>query len=141
MRPLSSKTHDDAFAVNHRDDRDADVDLAALDAHLDAAVLRQALLGDVEPRHDLDAADDRRLEAIDLRRQHLRLQHAVDAVADAERFFLGLDVNVAGALVGRLDQDLVDQLDDRGLLGHAWPSRCRRPRCLRAVRFDPRRAP
>ena len=89
-----------------------------LDAHLDAAVLRQALLGDVQAGHDLDAADDGRLEAVDLRRQGLGLQHAVDAVADAQAAFLRLDVDVAGALVGGLDEDLVDQLDDAGLLGH-----------------------
>ena len=88
-----------------------------LDAHLDAAVLRQALLGDVEPGHDLDAADDGRLEAVDLRRQRLRLQQAVDAVADAQAVFFRLDVDVAGPLVGGLDQDFVDQLDDRRFLG------------------------
>ena len=43
-------------------------------AELDAAVLRQALLGDVQPGHDLEAADDRRLEAVDLRRHRLRVQ-------------------------------------------------------------------
>ena len=62
-RALVEDTHDDAFAVDHRDDRHADVDLAALHLQLDAAVLRQALLGDVQPRHDLQAADDRRLES------------------------------------------------------------------------------
>ena len=42
----------------------------------DAAVLRQAPLGDVEPRHHLDAADDQRR---DVRRHPQRLaQHAVD---------------------------------------------------------------
>ena len=38
----------DRLAVDHRDDRDAHVDLAAGDLQLDAAVLREALLGDVE---------------------------------------------------------------------------------------------
>ena len=57
------------------------------------------------------------LEAVDLRRQRLRLQQAVDAVADAEAVLLRLDVDVAGPLVGRLDEDLVDQLDDRRFLG------------------------
>ena len=32
---------------------------AIVEARLDAAVLRQPLLGDVEARHDLDARDDR----------------------------------------------------------------------------------
>ena len=69
---LVQEPHDDAFAVQHRDHRHADVDLAAGDAELDAAVLRQALFGDVEPGHDLEAADDRGLEAVDLRRHRLR---------------------------------------------------------------------
>ena len=43
----------DRLAVDHRDDRHADVDLAAGDLELDAAVLRQALLGDVEVAEDL----------------------------------------------------------------------------------------
>ncbi len=36
----------------------AHIDRAAGDLQADAAVLRQALLGDVEFRHDLDARDD-----------------------------------------------------------------------------------
>src|SRR5262245_15490182 len=55
---LVQETHDDAFAVNHRDDRNANVDFVIFHAHLDAAVLRQAFLGNVKPGHDLDAADD-----------------------------------------------------------------------------------
>ena len=55
IAPLSSNPQHDAFAVDHRDHGDADVDLAAGHAQLDAAVLRQAPLGDVQPRHDLQA--------------------------------------------------------------------------------------
>ena len=69
---LVQEPHHDAFAVQHRDHRHADVDLAAGNAELDAAVLRQALLGDVQPGHDLQAADDRGLKAVDLRRHRLR---------------------------------------------------------------------
>ena len=43
----------------------------------EAAVLRHALLGDVELRHDLDARDDRAVKAL-VDRPHRRLQHAVD---------------------------------------------------------------
>ena len=49
----------DALAVHRRHGRDAQVDLLALHAQLDAAVLRQPALGDVEVRHDLDARDHR----------------------------------------------------------------------------------
>ncbi len=51
------------------------------EADLDAAVLRQALLGDVELRHDLDARGDRVAELH--RRRHDVVEDAVDAVADA----------------------------------------------------------
>ena len=115
---LVEHAHHDAFAVQHRNDRHADVDLAARHAQLDAAVLRHALLGDVQPGHDLQAADDRRLEAIDLRRHRLALQHAVDAVADLQPRLLRLDVNVARPRLDRLRQDLVHQPHDRRLLGH-----------------------
>ena len=40
------------LAVDHGDDRDAHVDLAPGDLQLDAAVLRQSLLGDVQVRED-----------------------------------------------------------------------------------------
>ena len=48
----------DRLAVDARQRDDAEVDVAALDRQPDAAVLRQALLGDVEVGHDLDARDD-----------------------------------------------------------------------------------
>ena len=77
----------------------------------DAAVLRQALLGDVEPRHDLDARDhQRRHRALGL--QHLA-QHAVDAEAHHQAVLERLDVDVGGVLADRLGQHGVDQADDR----------------------------
>ena len=104
--------------MNHRDDGDADVDFAVVDAHLDAAVLRQAFLGDIEPRHNLEPANDGSLKAVDLRRQRLCLQHAVDAIPNVQGAFAGLDVNVAGPFIGRLHEHFIDELDDRGLLSH-----------------------
>jgi hypothetical protein len=52
------------------------------------------------------------------------------AVAHAEIVLVRLEVNVAGPLVDRLDQDLVDQLDDRGFLGHLNIEIGRIDRCL-----------
>ena len=60
----------------------------------------------------------------------LRLEQAVDPVADADAVLFRLDVDVAGPLVGRLDQDFVHELDDRRLLGLLGQSRCRRPRAF-----------
>jgi hypothetical protein len=49
------KSQHGPFPVKGRDDRDADVHIATGDAHANAAILRQALFGDVQPGHDLDA--------------------------------------------------------------------------------------
>jgi len=53
--------HDDLFAMDRRQDRDAQVDVLALNGHFDATVLGQAFLGNVEPAHDLDAGNDGRM--------------------------------------------------------------------------------
>jgi hypothetical protein len=115
---LVENTHDHAFAVEHGDDRETNIDLAPLHLELDAAVLGNALLGNIQPGHDLQAADDRRLEAIDLRGHGLFLQYTVDPVADLHALFLGLDVNVARPGLNRFAQDLVHQPDDGCFLSH-----------------------
>ena len=113
---LVEKTHDDALAEEHRDHAHAHVNLPPADVELDAPVLRDAALGDVEVRENLDAADDGRGEAVHLRRHGGFLQHAVNAVADRHVVLVRLDVNVARPLVDGFEDDLVDELDDAGLL-------------------------
>ena len=115
---LVENPHDDPLAEEHRDHADADVDLASAHLELYPPVLREALLGDVQVGHDLDTADDRRLELADLRGDRGVLKHAVDAIADAQVVLVRLDMNIAGPLVQRLQEYLVDQLYDRCLLGH-----------------------
>jgi hypothetical protein len=116
---LVEEAHDDLLAPERGQHGDAEVHLLAL-AHLelDAAVLRQAALGDVERAHDLERARDRVLQLE--RRAHLLDEHAVDAVADAELLLVGLDVDVARALLDGVEQDRVAEADDgrvlRGLL-------------------------
>ena len=57
-------TRHDLLAKQRRAGADAEVDRAGLgDAHLDAPVLRDAALGDVEARHDLDARGELRRPA------------------------------------------------------------------------------
>jgi hypothetical protein len=75
---------------------------------LEAAVLRHALLGDVEFGHHLDARDDRAVEALG-DRPHRRLQHAVDAVLHVHRIVLRLDVDVARAALDGREDHRVDQ--------------------------------
>ena len=108
-------TQHDALAVERRQRRDAEVDLLAHHAELDAAVLRQAPLGDVELRHDLDARHDGRLQPA--RRRLDVVQHAVDAVADLELVLERLDVDVGRALLDGAVDEQVHQPDDRRLAG------------------------
>ena len=100
------------------DDRNTDVNLATGNANLDAAVLGDPLLGDIEPGHDLQTRDDRGLKLIDLGRCRLDLEHTVYPITDPYAGRLGLEVDVAGTRFDRLGQDLIDEPYDRGLLGH-----------------------
>ena len=93
--------------------RDAEIDLLAAHGQLDAPVLRQPPLGDVEPRHDLDARDDRRLQP---RRRRLDfVQHAVIAVADPQPILERLDMDVGGMGLDGAGDQLVDEADHRRL--------------------------
>src|SRR5271167_1695910 len=60
----------DFLAVQRGYRGDPEVYLVAAHGQLDAPVLRQTALGDIEPRHDLDTRDDRRLQP---RRRRLHL--------------------------------------------------------------------
>jgi hypothetical protein len=73
-----------------------------------------AFLGDVETRHDLDAADQQgRKRPGGL--QHFP-QHAVDAEADDKTLFFRFNVYVRGAVADALEQQGVDQTNDRGIV-------------------------
>src|SRR5262249_4615230 len=101
--------HDHALAEHGRNGRYPEIDVDPANRDLDTAVLGQTALGDVEPRHDLDARGD---GGTQIRRQGLcRAQRAVDAVAHQDRVNIGLDVNVRCTLFHRAEDDLVDQPD------------------------------
>src|SRR5690242_812597 len=89
----------------------------SLELDLDAAVLRQTLLSDVELRHDLDAGDERVPKPE--RRVHHVVEHAVDAEAYAHLLLVGLDVNVGGPALQRVGEKYVDESDDGRVLAHA----------------------
>ena len=131
-RLLVEDADDRVLAVHARHDRDAEVDGLARHAQLEAAVLRHALLGDVELGHDLDARDDRAVELLG-DRPHRRLQHAVDAVLHVHRVVLRLDVDVARAPLDGGEDGRIDQPDDRAdvarqpLDREVVLARCRRP--------------
>ncbi len=114
---LVEKPADDLLAEEGRQDADAVVELlhlrGELHLDLDAPVLREAFLGDVELGEDLDARRDRFLELA--RRVHHLRQHAVHPVADPVLLLVGLDVDVGGAALDGVRQDDVDEPDDGSL--------------------------
>ena len=87
----------------------------AAQADLDAAVLGHAALGDVQPGEDFHARGHGVLDG--QRQVHGLEQGAVLAVADLHGLLERLDVDVADPVLHRLDEDAVDQLDDRRVRG------------------------
>ena len=118
---------DDALAVLRGQGGDAQVHAPVGDLRLDAPVLGQPGLGDVEVRHDLDAGDDRQGQ-VARRRGHL-VQRAVHAVTDLELVLEGLEVDVARAVPDGLVQHQVHEADDgRGIgFGFKFARAGRRP--------------
>ena len=108
---LLEDTHHAAFAEAGRHGREADVDVLAGDLDLDAAVLRHALLGDVQGAHDLDAGGDGRVGLLGL--PDNVVEHAVDPEADDELLFERLDVDVGCLFLDGAEDQRVDELDDR----------------------------
>ena len=80
----------------------------AADVQLDAAVLRHPPLGDVEVRHDFNAAGDGVAE-VPRRRDHFQ-QHAVALVAHFILLLERLEVDVRRAVADRHQQHHVDEL-------------------------------
>ena len=113
---LVEETQRDRLRVDRRDRRDADIEDVLAVAEVDASVLREAALGDVEARHDLQARDDRVLEAGEVVGERDRDEDAVDAVADAQVVLLRLEMDVRRAFGDGLRQHLGDEADDRGVL-------------------------
>src|SRR5581483_5427075 len=111
---LVEQTKDDLLSEQRRQNRDAEVELfvLVLELHLqlDASVLREALLGDVELRQNLHARGDRvpQFEG----RIHDLVQDAVDAEPYAILLLVRLDVNVGCAALDRVGENEVAQFDD-----------------------------
>ena len=93
----------------------AHVDDPPVDAVLEAAVQRQAPLGDVHVRQDLDAGDDAGIERLGRRRNFA--QDAVDAQADGHVLLVRLEMHVAGAVAHRLQEQQVDEAHHGRVVG------------------------
>src|SRR4029077_16090587 len=105
-------TQHDLLAEQRRAGADAKVDGAIFrQLHLDTAVLRDAPLGDVEGRHDLQAG--RQL----LRQLHRRLrnllQYSVHAQAYPVELLERLEVDIRSSAADGIQHHLVDEAHDR----------------------------
>ena len=99
------------FAAHHRQGRHAQVHVVAVDRQADAAVLRRALLGDVELGHDLDPGDE---PGDEVARDGRGVEdHAVHAEAHAHVARARLEVDVGGAAAHRVGDHRVHELHDR----------------------------
>ena len=105
----------DAFAELGREGGHAEVDHAAGDGQLDAAVLGHAPFGDVEARDHLEARRDRQGEMA-RRRGHF-VEGAVHAVADLEFVLEGLEVDVAGPVLHGLVDHEIDEAHHGARIG------------------------
>ena len=95
---------------------DAHVNLPPGQPQADAAILRQALFGNVQTGHDLDARSHRRVQAA--MRAGDVAQHTVAAQAHDGGGFIRFDVNVGGAFAHGLREQGVNHADDgRVVLG------------------------
>ena len=113
---MVEQAEDDLLAEERRQHGDAEVHLGAVgQLQLDAAVLRQAALGDVELRHDLHARGDGVRRA---RGGGCMTSYSTPSMRKRTRSDLrvGLDVDVAGPAADGLGEERVDEPDDRRLL-------------------------
>jgi hypothetical protein len=108
---LPQDPQDDALAVDRRQCRDTEVELVARDREGAVTVLRLPVLGDVHIGHDLEPADDGGLSALGA--AHHLVEHAVDAVPDAQVLLLRLYMDVRCPVSDRLRDHVVHKLDDR----------------------------
>src|SRR5580704_15823876 len=104
-------THDDRLAIQAGQHRHTQIVAVALYVDLNAAVLRKALLRDVEVRHDFEAGKQRRLNC--LGRVHHDPEHTVYPVSHDHLAFERLDVNIGSLERNGLGDDKVRQPDDR----------------------------
>lgn len=113
---LVQQTQDDPFAMTGGKGAYAQIDGLVSDHNGGAAVLGDPLLGDVHPAHNLDPADY--LLKQKTGRLHEVVEHPVDAQPYLQSVLEGLNVNVAGPPLDRLEEDQVDEPGDgRGAVG------------------------
>ena len=118
-RVLPQQPHYHRFAVQHRNHRHANIHLVVFQPDFDAAILRQTLFRDVEVAENFYAGNNGRLKPLHLRGHWHFLQHAVDAIANAQFILERFEMDVRSAKLNGVPQHLVDEPDDRCVFGRA----------------------
>ena len=99
------------LAEQRRQHAHAEVDDLLTNLELDAPVLRDTALSNIERRHDLEARNQRRAHF--QWRLHDFSQGTVNAIADTQLSLETLEVDVGSSLVYRIHEDGINELDDR----------------------------
>src|SRR5262249_9789286 len=110
-RFLVEDAKDSVFTVTGGHDGNAKIDVAALVFDAEAAVLRNAALGDIEIAEDLNARKNSGVPFLS-DRLHGVLKDAVDAVLDGDFGVARFDVNIGGTSLERGEDDGFDETDD-----------------------------
>ena len=103
------QTCHDLLAVNGGQRGDTEVDVLVLHLHVEAPILGDAVLRDVQAAHDLDTGNDAALQIAGDR--HDIAHQAVDPHADLQLILPGLQMDIAGALGDGTLDDGVHQPD------------------------------
>ncbi len=114
-------TQNDVFAMHGRQRRHAEVSLAAADVQVEAAVLRHQFIGDVHLRHDFQALADTAPVFLVQRMHGDKI--AVHAVAQADKAFFRLEVQVGRAHFHRLEHQRVHKAHDGVAIGFVFAQR------------------
>ena len=112
--PVEQAQHQ-LLPVDHRQGGHPHIHDAPVHGELEAPVLGQPPLRDVHGGQDLDAGDHPGIEGLG-RRGHL-LQHAVHAQAHRDLLFVRLEMDVAGPVAHRLQQQQVHEPHHRRIVG------------------------
>src|SRR3989344_4415575 len=113
---LPQKPHHDLLPEEGWQYGDAEGYLVSLCLHLEAPVLWQTLLVELEDGEHLDARDD--ASGSGLRQGHRVVEDAVNAVAHKHFVLHRLDVDIGGASGDRVEQERVHDTHNREIFSH-----------------------
>ena len=97
----------------HRHGGHPHIDIAAAHLHVETAILRQPLLGDIEPGHQLEAQHQRLGDAHLV--EDVLVEDTVDPLANAQHLLVRLDVDIRRPHLYRILEQGAQQLGHRRL--------------------------